>query len=216
MAHQAEDGTFAGWKSAISPRTPAVMVNAMPAVSICQAVLTRLLRFSPGFGLPTYLEYSDPMVHAKAPISSKVIPMRLACRSEASNACAMRSPNNITTPKKPMKRPATIGRLRKLAFQLGLSNKMNQIAAEADMMATSPLGMNCSTHIMMPLSTKSNSNPINPACKMVDLSNIRYPLKAHHPNRSSPAVLNRTAPKRNGSKPANALWMKKNVDPHTM
>src|SRR3546814_4988352 len=106
------------------------MVNAMPAISICHAVLTVLLRFSPDLCFPKYLEYSEPMVHANAPNNNKVMPMMLACRSEASKACAMRSPNNITTPKNPMKRTATIGRLRKLAFQFGLSRTMNQIAAE--------------------------------------------------------------------------------------
>src|SRR3546814_4486607 len=114
MAHQADAGTSAGWKLATSPRAAAVMVNAMPAISICHAVLTVLLRFSPDLGFPKYLEYSEPMVHANAPNNNKVMPMMLACRSEASKACAMQSPNNITTPKNTMKRPATTGRMRKL------------------------------------------------------------------------------------------------------
>ncbi|MNR07534.1 hypothetical protein D3C85_1236580 [compost metagenome] len=121
------------------------------------------------------------------------------------SACINCSPKSKITPIKPIIRPAIVDLLLRFSFHLGLSRITNQMAAEATIMATRPLGINCSTQMTIPFPTPSIRKPLIAAYCMFFLSKIFSPLKRHHDRSKAPATRKRKVPRINGGKPARAF-----------
>ncbi|MNY14912.1 hypothetical protein D3C86_1481010 [compost metagenome] len=171
--NQSTGATLLNSNDAYSPVNSAVILKRTPAVTICQAVLTITCRssFSCASDFLKYLDANEPTVQAMEPNtkihSAMIFKFPLALSLEAMICSA----NNITTPMNPSTTPATVVTLLKFSFHLGLSSKINQIAAAAAIIAATPPETYCSAQMTPAISTNRSKKPTKAASNMERLLN---------------------------------------------